>query len=90
MDGLFLSSTHPYLGQMDSKNTHLLLFSVVFLLLGFLLGSATAPKHPHPHHGKRGGMKWSERGKGAGHEVDVRVLTKEDLIKWSVSGELNQ
>lgn len=64
---------------MDSKNTHLLLFSVVFLLLGFLLGRVTAPKHPRPHHGKRGGMKWSERGNGAGHEVDVRVLTVEDF-----------
>lgn len=64
---------------MDSKNTHLLLFSIVFLLLGFLLGRVTTPKHPHPRHGKRGEMKWSERGNLGGHDVDVRVLTEDDF-----------
>ena len=34
---------------MDSKNTHLILFSAAFLVLGFILGRVTG------HHGPRGG-----------------------------------
>ena len=64
---------------MDSKNTHLLLFSVVFLLLGFLLGRVTAPKHPHLHHGKNSTVKWADGGEKAVHDVDVRIITDGDL-----------
>ena len=39
---------------MDSRNTSLILFSAVFLLLGFLLGRVTAP-HPHGPHAKMKG-----------------------------------
>ena len=36
---------------MDNRNTSLILFSAVFLLLGFLLGRVTAPP-PHGPHAK--------------------------------------
>ena len=71
--------THSYLAVMDSKNTHLLLFSIVFLLLGFLLGRVTAPKHPHLHHGKHSAVKWTDGGGKAVHDVDFRIITDEDF-----------
>jgi hypothetical protein len=64
---------------MDSKNTHLLLFSVVFLLLGCLLGRMTVPHHAHPRPGKHKGMRWMEGVQLEGHDIDLRVLTDEDL-----------
>ncbi len=64
---------------MDSKNTHLLLFSVVFLLLGFLLGRMTVPQHTHPRPGKHKGMRWMEGVELEGHDIDVRVLTNEEF-----------
>lgn len=39
---------------MDNRNTSLILFSAVFLLLGFLLGRVTAPP-PHGPHAKMKG-----------------------------------
>ena len=39
---------------MDTRNTSLILFSAVFLLLGFLLGRVTAPP-PHGPHSKMKG-----------------------------------
>ena len=43
---------------MESKNTHLILFSVLFLGLGFVLGRVTGhPHHRHPKHGKSMGPR---------------------------------
>lgn len=66
---------------MDSKNTHLLLFSIVFLLLGFLLGRMTTPKHAHLRPGKHKGMRWMKGVDLGGQDIDVRVLTDEDFEK---------
>lgn len=56
---------------MDSKNTHLILFSAAFLVLGFVLGRVTG------HHGPRGGhgdFHWVDADDA---EVQVMMLTDE-------------
>jgi hypothetical protein len=57
---------------MEAKNTHLLLFSAAFLILGFLLGRVTAPgghgpRGPHAH----GEFHWVEDGEA---QVEVALL----------------
>ena len=47
------------LGFMESKNTHLILFSAVFLVLGFLLGRVTGHQGPRMHKGHLVAWKWA-------------------------------
>ncbi|MGB1384633.1 MAG: hypothetical protein ACPG66_07915 [Flavobacteriales bacterium] len=62
---------------METRNTHLLLFSAAFLILGFLLGRMTAkgghgPRGPHAH----GEFHWVEDGEA---QVEVAVLADTDF-----------
>lgn len=77
---------------MDSKNTHLLLFSAAFLVLGFVLGRVTGhhgPRAGHGHgcHGKpgqascqpheaEGGFHWVGNSDA---EVQVMMLADTDF-----------
>jgi len=70
---------------MDTRNTSLILFSAVFLLLGFLLGRVTAPPPFGPHVAKKGpatcdptglaeGFVWVSEGT---EDVEVMVMSDE-------------
>ena len=68
---------------MDSKNTHLILFSAAFLVLGFVLGRVTVLHHGP--HGKRGTHKGCEAHEGHGEfmwvgegDTDVQVMMLSD------------
>ena len=54
MEGADSGSLCVIFDAMDNRNTSLILFSAVFLLLGFLLGRVTAPP-PHGPHAKMKG-----------------------------------
>ncbi|MDG1674461.1 MAG: hypothetical protein P8H88_03360 [Flavobacteriales bacterium] len=58
---------------MDSKNTYLILFSAAFLVLGFVLGRVTG------HHGPRGGHHDFQWVGADDAEVQVMMLTEEEL-----------
>jgi hypothetical protein len=67
---------------MNAKNTHLLLFSAAFLLLGFLLGRVTAPGG----HGRGCGHTHGHRAQGECHgleagdaQVEIALLTDADF-----------
>ena len=68
---------------MDFKNTHLILFSALFLGLGFVLGRVTGhPHHRHPKHDKAMGPRTCDPSPlGADfmifdeEDMDVQVLT---------------
>jgi hypothetical protein len=57
---------------MDTKNTHLLLFSAAFLVLGFVLGRVTGRQAPRgvQGHGPQH-LRWSGQGEA---EVEVRMI----------------
>ena len=59
--------------NMDSKNTYLILFSAAFLVLGFVLGRVTG------HHGPRGGHHDFHWVGADDAEVQVMMLTEEEL-----------
>jgi hypothetical protein len=58
---------------MDSKNTHLILFSAAFLVLGFVLGRVTGHHGPHEGHGD---VHWVGADDA---EVQVMMLTDEEF-----------
>jgi hypothetical protein len=77
---------------MDSKNTHLILFSAAFLVLGFLLGRVTGHHGPREGHAKdccaKAGRTGCESHEGHGDfhwvgaddaEVQVMMLTDEEF-----------
>ena len=72
---------------MDSKNTSLILFSAVFLLLGFLLGRVTAPQPHGPHALTKGPLTCDPSGLAEeftwvsedGEDMQVTVISEGDF-----------
>ena len=67
------------LGFMESKNTHLILFSAVFLVLGFLLGRVTGHQGPRMHKGHPGCMEVGDNMGVSDGEVEVMMFTDEEF-----------
>ena len=67
------------LGFMESKNTHLILFSAVFLVLGFLLGRVTGHQGPRMHKGHPGCMEVGDNLWVSDGEVEVMMFTDEEF-----------
>ena len=67
------------LGFMESKNTHLILFSAVFLVLGFLLGRVTGHQGPRMHKGHPGCMEVGDNVWVSDGEVEVMMFTDEEF-----------
>lgn len=59
------------LGFVESKNTHLVLFSAVFLVLGFLLGRVTGHQGLRMHKGHPGCMEVGDNVLVSDEEVEV-------------------
>ena len=72
------------LGFMESKNTHLILFSAVFLVLGFLLGRVTGHQGPRMHKGHPGCMEVGDNLWVSDGEVEVMMFTDEEFEGDSV------
>ena len=62
---------------MESKNTHLILFSAVFLVLGFLLGRVTGHQGPRMHKGHPGCMEVGDNVWVSDGGVEVMMFTGE-------------
>ena len=58
---------------MEVKNTHLILFSAVFLVLGFLLGRVTGHQGPRMHKGHPGCMEVGDNLWVSDGEVEVNM-----------------
>lgn len=67
------------LGSMEAKNTHLILFSAVFLVLGFLLGRVTGHQGPRMHKGHPGCMDVGDNVWLSDGEVEVMMFTDEEF-----------
>ena len=67
------------LGFMESKNTHLILFSAVFLVLGFLLGRVTGHQGPRMHKSHPGCMEAGDNVWVSDGEVEVMMFTDEEF-----------
>ena len=63
------------LGFVESKNTHLILFSAVFLVLGFLPGRVTGHQRPRMHKGHLGCMEVGDNVWVSDGEVEVMMFT---------------
>ena len=64
---------------METRNTHLILFSAAFLVLGFLLGRVTGHKGMPRPHGHAGCMQWTEEGILESQDVEVMILSDGDF-----------
>ena len=67
---------------MEVKNNHLILFSAVFLVLGFLLGRVTAHQGPRMHKGHPGCMEVGDEvevteSMTVGQGQDVQIIRRE-------------
>ena len=59
------------LGFVEFKNTHLILFSAVFLVLGFLLGRVTGHQGPQMYKGHLGCMEVGDNVWVSNSQVEV-------------------
>ncbi len=64
---------------MESQNTHLILFSAVFLVLGFLLGRVTGHQGPRMHKGHPGCMEVGDNVWVSDGEVEVMMFTDKEF-----------
>ena len=64
---------------MEVKNTHLILFSAVFLVLGFLLGRVTGHQGPRMHKGHPGCMEVGDNLWVSDGEVELMMFTDEEF-----------
>ena len=64
---------------METRNTHLILFSAAFLVLGFLLGRVTGHNGMSRPHGHAGCMQWTEEGILESQDVEVMILSDGDF-----------
>ena len=67
------------LGFVESKNTHLILFSAVFLVMGFLLGRVTGYQYPRMHKSHTGCMEAGDNVWVSDGEVEVMMFTDEEF-----------
>ena len=67
------------LGFVATKNTHLILFSAVFLVLGFLLGRVTGHQGLRMHKGHPGCMEVGDNVWVSDEEVEVMMFTDEEF-----------
>lgn len=67
------------LGFVESKNTHLILFSAVFLVMGFLLGRVTGYQYPRMHKSHPGCMEAGDKVWVSDGEVEVMMFTDEEF-----------
>ena len=64
---------------MEVKNTHLIPFSAVFLVLGFLLGRVTGHQGPRMHKGHPGCMEVGDNLWVSDGEVELMMFTDEEF-----------
>ena len=72
------------LGFVESKNTLFILFSAVFLVLGFLLGRVTGHHGPRMHKGHPGFIEVGENVCVSDGEVEVNI---EDVMESMTGGQ---